>query len=141
MLWGNMRATLPVVKDKFIVGANFIYGAYSFSNIFFENQSKMIMGFGFATLGSSNYNLTFGYGTISNGAGGEPLYTISGAARISRSMMLVTENYIQQNDFHIVGAKIGHKQITLSVGVILSKNYSTRALPWLGIAFRFGRKY
>jgi hypothetical protein len=73
MLWGNVRATMPIIRNQLIVGANFIYGTHSFSNTFFENQSKMMIGYGYATIGSPNYNITFGYGTISNGHGGESL--------------------------------------------------------------------
>ena len=139
MLWANVRATAPIVKDKLLVGGTFIYGTYSFNNIFFQKQSKWSMGYGFATVGSKNYNVTLGYGAIMSEGSIGTFFTVNGAFRLSRSLLLVTENYILPNNLHMIGLKIDQNKITLSCGVLLFKDYRTQAIPWLGIAFRFGK--
>lgn len=143
MLWANARVTLPIVTNRLMIGGTVNYLMFSKSS-FWINEPKYLIAYGFATIGSPLANLTIGYGRVYNKENNSmPLLVVSGAVRVSKSVLMVTENYIDERvseQIHLVGMKTGRRIFSLTVGVSITKANRFSVLPWIGFGVLFGKK-
>lgn len=139
------KFSVPVVKDKFNVGAGILAGS-----IGLQSGGGFGLVYGIGTYGNKNNNLTLGLGY--GYAGGEwasrPLINISGMARLSSKTYFLTENYfIGIDDFWVGMLSMGARSIIGKVGLdyglfipISSEIDGLYAFPWLGLTVPFGVK-
>jgi len=84
------------ISDRFYLG-----GGVTFANIggFFDN-SKIGMGYGLATFGSTEHNFSIGLTNVFSidDHGNNTLITLAGMTRVSERLALVTENYISPSN-------------------------------------------
>ncbi len=144
MLWGNVRLSIPIIANKITVGASFMYSSFSLGRILITDEKRFIIGYGFGTFGSPNANITVGYGQFYNSENTtQPLLIVSGAIRASKSILLVSENYIggrANNQTHSFGIRGGRKTVSLTAGIFFNSSNRLTVLPWLGLGLRFGKK-
>ena len=137
------KVSVPV-SDKFHVGAGILYG---FSTGF-ECGGSAGAGYGLATYGTADTNVTFGlgYGLGSNGFSSSPVGVVGANVRVSRLFSLVNETYLA--DFGSIGgvAGLGGLRYTsplfnASLGLLYysARNDSGVYPAYLDVAFRFGR--
>lgn len=139
------KVSIPVVKDKFNIGAGVIAGY-----VLGEDDAGFGIFYGTATYGSRDNNVSIGVGEMF--AGGEwapaPLFNFSGMFRVSSRGYFLTENYfIKTNDMTLLLLSLGGrsiiKKVSLDYGLwipISSDMEGFVALPWLGIAIPIGKK-
>jgi len=144
-MWIVPKFSVPVVKDKFNVGAGILVGT-----IGFQSGGGFGIAYGIGTYGNRNNNLTLGLGY--GYAGGEwanrPLITISGMARLSSKTYFLTENFFIGFDGEWVGLlSFGARSIISKIGFdyglfipMASEMDGLYALPWLGLTVPFGVK-
>jgi hypothetical protein len=144
-MWIVPKFSVPVVKDKFNVGAGVLAGT-----IGFQSGGGFGIAYGIGTYGNRNNNLTLGLGY--GYAGGEwanrPLITISGMARLSSKTYFLTENFFIGFDGGWVGLlSFGARSIISKIGFdyglfipMASEMDGLYALPWLGLTVPFGVK-
>ena len=140
-VWITPKFSVPVVKDKLNLGAGVLL-----ATLLGEGESFGI-GYGVATIGNRDKNLTLGlgYGFSSNGWADKPTITLSGMARVGRKAYLLTENYyIGMGDFSLVlisfGGRSVQKKLAIDYGLIIPLSQdmdSFVAIPWLGITVPF----
>lgn len=137
------KVTLPIVKDKFNIGAGAILGYLLGEDVGFG------IGYGAMSLGSRDKNLTLGVGWAYADSewANAPTFTLSGMIRVSKKTYLLTENYYigmsQDSSIGILsfGARSVQKRLAVDYGLFLpigSDIESFIAIPWLGIALPFG---
>ena len=144
-IWVVPKFSIPVVKDKFNIGAGALAGY-----VIGAEEAGFGILFGNATVGSKDANLTLGVGY--GFAGGEmadrPIINLSGMVRISPRGYLLTENYyisVEDESFGIiiVGGRSIVKRVGIDYGLVLpvipDMEYFI-AMPWLGITIPIGKK-
>ena len=104
--------------------------------------------YGVATYGTEDAGLTFGIGF--GFAGGEfadkPIFELGGEYRISRSIKLITENWlIPDSEVQLLslGIRFFGRSLTTDFGLIYPAGSDTEGfpfLPWVGFAYNFGSK-
>ena len=139
------KASIPVVKDKFNLGAGLLAGT-----VLGEPDTGFGIFYGLATVGSRDRNVTagIGYAISSNSETSSPMFNLNGMIRVGPKGYLLTENYLFTNGSSSVlmlsfGGRTIIKGAGLDYGLIIpagSEIDSFVAIPWLGITVPFGKK-
>ena len=142
-VWITPKFSIPVVKDKFNVGAGALAGA-----VIGESGASFGILYGSTTFGSKDKNLSIGLGY--GFAGGEwassPAINVSGMIRTGPRGYLLTENYyigFGDEKFGILsfGGRRIIKRISLDFGGIIPIPLAEIfVIPWLGITIPMGKK-
>jgi hypothetical protein len=142
-MWITPKFSIPVVKDKFNVGAGALLGT-----VIGEPETGFGLLYGLTTAGSRDMNITLGlgYGVSGSGWAKSPLISLSALARTGARGYLITENYyINMNGETLVLLSAGFrwviKKAGLDFGLImpLTEDLVFFALPWLGVTIPFGK--
>lgn len=142
-VWITPKFSVPVVKDKFNVGAGALLGT-----VIGEPETGFGLLYGLTTAGSRDMNITLGlgYGVSGSGWAKSPLISLSALARTGARGYLITENYyINMNGETLVLLSAGFrwviKKAGLDFGLImpLTEDLVFFALPWLGVTIPFGK--
>ena len=119
------------VSDNIHVGGGFIMAG-------FAAEGTATLGYGVFTLGQSETNLSIGagYGLLDGELSNYPAIMISGTHRISKSIALLSENYMIPNSFYfgIHGIRILSKKNSFDIGAIVIPEIAEYlpALPYVG---------
>lgn len=123
------------ISDKFHAGGGFIM-------VGLAGEGTATLGYGVVTLGDSesNASLGVGYGIIGGELSKHPAIMISGTHRVSKSIALLSENYILPNSFGetvyfgIQGIRILSKKNSFDIGAIIIPQIAEYipALPYVG---------
>jgi hypothetical protein len=143
-VWITPKVSLPVVKDKFNIGAGAFLGT-----VLGENTGGFGIVYGSATAGSRNKNVSFGlgYGFADGQWASSPTVSISGVARVSKKFALMTENYLLNAGSAEIGILSGGgrfilRRISIDAALIIpiSDEFDGFiAAPWLGFSVPFGK--
>ena len=130
--------------------------------IFFQNGTNFTLGYGNATLGSADNNLTagVGYAFVGGRYVNTPVFLLGGATRVSRRISLLNETYVLnvKDTFEsatfiggIAGVRVSGQRLSGSLGLMYGySSYSNRrysgdssgsgdAIPFAEATYRFGR--
>ena len=138
------KVSVPL-SNKLRVGAGVLYG---FATGIDGSSGSGGVGYGLATYGSADTNLTFGlgYGLGSNGVGGSPVGVIGANVRVSRLFSLVNETYLANFDANggfggLAGVRYASPRFSGSLGVLYytSRNAGGVYPAYLDVAYRFGK--
>jgi hypothetical protein len=137
------KVSVPI-SDKFHVGAGVLYG---FATGFNGGSGGAGVGYGLATYGSADTNITFGlgYGLGSDGIGGSPVGVIGANVRVSRLFSLVNETYIASFDSNaglggLAGLRYASPRFSSSLGMLYFTTGGGGIYPaYLNVAYRFGK--
>jgi len=141
-VWITAKFSLPVVENKFNVGAGALVGT-----VIGESNTGFGILYGISTIGSKDKNLNIGLGWAF--AGGEmaknPTVNISAMIRTGPKGYFITENYfIGTTDEFVVMMMIGGRRIIKRVGLdfgavipISSEMDGFVVAPWLGFTIPF----
>lgn len=138
------KVSVPV-SDKLHVGAGVLYG---FATGIAGGSGSAGVGYGLATYGSADTNVTLGlgYGFGSDGIGSTPVGVIGANLRLSRLFSLVNETYIA--DFGssggfggLAGFRYASPRFSGSLGALYYtvRNDSGIYPAYLDVAYRFGK--
>lgn len=140
------KFSIPIVKEKFNMGAGAIVGTIVGGDDFNEN-GLIGIAYGVATIGHKDSNATFGmgYGFFEGELAEYPLFTLGGLTRISRRSYLLTENYLISLDGTTVGlASIGGRtvwqRVSIDYGLVIPFGADLDefiGIPWLGLSVPF----
>lgn len=143
-VWLNPKVSVPVIKDKYNVGAGALLGT-----VIGEGSSFGIL-YGVNTFGNKDKNVAIGLGWgFSDGQiATRPTVSVSGMYRTGAKGYLLTENYFISTGSETLGIiSFGGRRIIQSVGldfgllVPFTSGFSAIvAIPWLGLTVPFGRK-
>ncbi len=137
------KVSIPVVKDKFNLGAGVLAGA-----ALGASESGFGIFYGIATVGSKDANLSLGlgYGFVSGSISKAPMINVNGMVRIGPRGYLLTENYIfsDANSTTVMlsfGGRTIIKGAGLDYGLLfpVAEGFGFFAVPWLGITIPFGK--
>lgn len=143
-VWMTAKASLPVVKDKFNLGAGVLAGT-----ALGEPDSGFGIFYGIATVGSKDVNasLGIGYGFSAGSMSSLPVINIGGMCRIGPRGYLLTENYIISDESSTLvmlsfGGRTLIRDIALDYGLVLpmETDGGMVGVPWLGLTIPFGKK-
>lgn len=123
------------VAENFYAGGGFIMAG-------FAAEGTATLGYGVATLGDAETNLSLGvgYGLLDGAFSDYPAIMISGTHRVSNNISLLTENYVLPNSspgsiyFGIHGIRILSKKNSFDIGAIVIPEIASEvpALPYVG---------
>lgn len=122
------------LSEKFHIGGGVILAG-------FADEGSAALTYGVTTFGSSESNLSLGvgYGLMDREFSDYPAVMVGGMHRLSRSIALLTENYLIPNEdslmyFGIQGIRILSRKNAFDVGVIVSPEFSDEipVLPYVG---------
>ncbi|PSL01414.1 DUF1292 domain-containing protein [Cecembia rubra] len=143
-VWLNPKFSIPVVKDKYNVGAGALLGTV------IGGGGAFGILYGVNTFGNRDKNITLGLGWgFSDGEiANSPTITLGGMIRTGPRGYFLTENYIINTGFETFGMlSFGGRRIIgdvgLDYGLILpiSGNFdSFIAVPWLGLTVPLRKK-
>lgn len=132
------KVSVPVA-DKFSVGAGVLYAV---ATGFGESVSGGV-GYGLATYGTADSNVTFGlgYGFAQGDVSSSPVAVVGGNLRVSRRLFLVDETYIASGGFGgLLGVRVAASRASGSIGVLYSSAGAGNFTPaYLEFAYRFGK--
>jgi hypothetical protein len=138
------KVSVPV-SDKLRVGAGVLYG---FTTGIDDFSGSGGVGYGVATYGSADNNVTLGlgYGVGSDGIGGSPVAVVGANVRVSRLFSLVNETYLANFDSDgfaggLAGVRYATPRFSGSLGALyFASRYGGGVYPaYLDVAFRFGK--
>ncbi len=138
------KVSVPV-GDKLRVGAGVLYG---FGTGVEGITGGAGVGYGVATYGSADNNLTLGlgYGIGSEGIGGSPVAVLGANVRVSRLFSLVNETYLANFDSDglaggLAGVRYASPRFSGSLGMLyFASRYGGGVYPaYLDVTFRFGK--
>jgi hypothetical protein len=141
-VWITPKFSIPVVKDKFNVGAGALVGT-----VLGASGTGFGLLYGLTTVGSRDMNISLGvgYGVSGSGWAKSPLISLSALARTGARGYLITENYyINMNGETLVLLSAGYrwviKKAGLDFGLVMpiTEDLTFFALPWLGLTIPFG---
>ena len=142
-VWVTPKASFPIVKDKFNLGAGAITGMAIGEGVGFG------LLYGVATYGSKDKNLTLGAGyAFADGEWAKiPTITVSTMIRMGKKGYFISENYLISSADESVGIfSFGGRTIwprlSLDYGLVipLYNNMDTFvAIPWLGFVIPIGQ--
>lgn len=137
------KVSVPI-SDKFHVGAGILYG---FATGFGGSDGSAGVGYGLATYGTADTNITLGlgYGLGSDGIGSSPVGVLGANVRVSRLFSLVNETYLA--NFGSSGALVGlaglryaAPRFSSSLGMLYITASNGGIYPaYLNVAYRFGK--
>lgn len=132
------------------VGFNISKNLHAGGGIFMAGlagEGTATLGYGVVTVGHAETNLTLGagYGFVSGEVSQNPAIMLSGTHRVSRSIALLTENYVLPNSsdntfyFGIHGIRIMSKRNSFDIGAIVIPEIAgdIPALPYVGYVRTF----
>ncbi|HEX8329159.1 MAG TPA: hypothetical protein VF629_16620 [Hymenobacter sp.] len=124
------------VNDKFNVGAGVLY-----ANAFGYGGG---IGYGVATYGTADNNLTLGlgYGFGGGDVSSSPVVVVGGNLRVARRLSLVTETYVVDGGLAgLIGARVAASRVSGSLGLLyVSGNEIGGIYPaYAEFAYRFGK--
>lgn len=133
-VWVTPKFSIPVVKNKFNIGAGALLGTVIGLG---EVNGGFGILYGIGTVGSrdKNFSIGLGYGYADGGLAERPAISFSGMLPVGRSNYLITENYLIENvALFSFGGRSLINRITLDYGVLLPTETGTFiGIPWLGI--------
>lgn len=143
--WVTLKASIPVKKDFFNLGAGVLAGT-----ALGEFEAGFGIFYGLATLGSRDKNISLGagFGFAGGSVSSSPMINLNGMYRVGPRSYLLTENYLFPNGSNnalimMVGARQMIRDAGLDFGLVfpmVTEPGSFVAAPWLGITIPFGRK-
>lgn len=143
-VWLNPKFSVPVVKDKYNVGAGALVGTV------LGGGGAFGILYGVNTYGNKDKNITLGLGWgFSDGEiASSPTITLGGMVRTGPRGYFLTENYLISTGFETFGLlSMGGRRIIGDVGLdyglvlpISGDFDGFFAIPWLGITVPMGRK-
>ena len=143
--WITAKFSVPVVKDKFNMGAGALIGT-----VIGEEDAGFGILYGITTIGSKdqNLNIGLGWGFAGREMAKNPTVNIGGMIRTGAKGYFITENYfIGTPDNFIVLMSVGGRRIIQRAGLdfgafipIGADIDSFVAIPWLGLTIPFGQK-
>ena len=138
------KLSVPV-SDKLHLGVGVLYG---FATGLAGGSGSAGVGYGLATYGSADTNVTFGlgYGFSSGDIGRSPVGVIGANVRLSRLFSLVNETYISNFDTSggfggLAGFRYASPRFSGSLGALYytSRDNSGVYPAYLDVAYRFGK--
>ncbi|MFC0261787.1 hypothetical protein [Fontibacter flavus] len=142
-VWVNPKVSIPIVKDKYNLGAGALVGT-----VIGEGGAFGIL-YGVNTFGNKDQNITLGlgWGFADGGIANSPTITISGMTRVGPRGYLLTENYILNTGSDTFGLiSFGGRSIIGEVGLdyglafpVTGYSDSFVAVPWLGLTVPIGK--
>lgn len=143
-VWIVPKFSIPVVKDKFNIGAGVLAGT-----LLGESNTGFGIVYGLGTVGNRNNNLTlgFGYGYAGGQWASRPLFTLSGMVRVGPRGYLMSENYfIGLGSTNLALLSLGARTIIKKAGIDYGLFFPASsdigafiAIPWLGFTLPFGK--
>ncbi|NHE56725.1 hypothetical protein [Cyclobacterium plantarum] len=143
-VWITPKVSIPVVKDKFNLGAGALAGT-----VIGTDEGGFGMLYGLSTFGSRDKNLTIGLGWAFAGGSiaNAPTVSVAGMIRTGPRGYFLTENYFISAGGETIGLMSAGgrriiKRISLDYGLFLpiAPGLETIiAVPWLGITLPFGK--
>ncbi len=143
-VFGTVKFSVPVTKNKFNIGAGAIAGT-----VLGEENTGFGILYGLTTFGSSDKNMTFGAGAMfaSGDWATAPLFNLNGMFRVSNKGYVLTENYLITSGGETIvlismGGRSIIKKAALDYGLFIpfySEMESFIAIPWLGFTIPFGK--
>ena len=138
------KVSVPVT-DKLHLGASLLYGFAK--EIGGGNSGSGGVGFGLATYGTADTNVTFGlgYGVSSNSIDHSPVGMVGANVRVSRRFSLVNETYLASltSDTNVVGLaglRYASPRFSASFGALYYTFYNGGIYPaYLDVALHFGK--
>ncbi len=142
-VWIAPKFSIPIVKDKFNLGAGILAGAI------LEGEDNMGLGlvYGTGTYGNKNKNVSLGlgYGYADGEWANSPIINLSALFRLTPKAYFITENYylgfenelgiLSMNGFRFILSKAA---IDAALIVPLGPDFgSTFLFPWLGLTIPF----
>ena len=135
----NPKVGFPIAKNLHIGGGVLLAGI--------GGSGGLGLTYGVVTYGTSDTNISIGLGRNFKGGGGTPI-VISGTARLSNNISLLTENYIlplgfegdrSRGTFGIHGIRILAKKNTFDIGAMVIPELINfiPALPYVGFTRHF----
>ncbi len=132
-IWVTPKFSIPVVENKFNIGAGALLGTVIGLG---EPGNGYGILYGIGTVGSrdKNFSIGVGYGYAGGDFAELPAISFSGMLPVGRRNYVITENYLIDNvALFSVGGRSLIKKITLDYGVLLpAEAGSFFAIPWLG---------
>jgi hypothetical protein len=146
--WVTPKVSIPVVKDKFNVGAGVLYANVVGKDA--ETGKGIALAYGITTFGSRDKNVSIGvgYGWANGGWSSRPTINVSFMARVTRNGYFLSENYFiptQEGNYGIIsmgGRKI-LKKVGLDFGGFIPMGTGVEkfiVIPWLGVSVPLGKK-
>ena len=141
-VWITPKFSIPVVKDKFNVGAGALLGT-----VLGASGTGFGLLYGLTTAGSRDMNLSLGvgYGVSGSGWAKSPLISLSALGRTGARGYLITENYYMNMGGETLvllsaGFRWVIKKAGLDFGLVMpiTADLTFIALPWLGLTIPFG---
>ena len=139
------KVSVPL-SDKLRVGAGMLYG---FATGAGGGRGSAGVGYGLATYGTADTNLTFGLGYSFDGSGGgssSPVGVIGANVRVSRLFSLVNETYLANFDSNggfggLAGVRYASPRFSGSLGMLYyTSRHDSGVYPaYLDVAYRFGK--
>lgn len=133
-VWITPKFSIPVVENKFNIGAGALLGTVLGLG---ELDGGFGIVYGIGTVGSrdKNFSIGLGYGYADGGFADRPALSFSGMLPVGRRNYLITENYlIDEVALFSVGGRSLINRVTLDYGVLLPTEAGTFiGIPWLGI--------
>jgi len=134
------------LTDKLRVGVGVLYGFTT--GVFNSRPESAGLGYGLATYGTADTNLTLGlgYGFASGSIGRSPVAVVGANVRLSRLFTLVNETYLANFDSNggfggLAGLRYATPRFSGSLGALYytARNDSGIYPAYLDVAFRFGK--
>ena len=143
-VWLTAKLSVPVVENKFNLGAGVLAGT-----VVGVNSGSFGILYGVSTFGSRDQNLTvgLGWGFADGQMAKDPTVNVSGMIRTGPRGYLITENYfIGTANNYMILLSLGGRRIINHVGldfgafVPIGKDVDTFiVIPWLGFTIPFGK--
>ena len=144
-VWVTAKLSVPVVENKFNLGAGALMGTS-----IGQNNSGFGILYGVSTFGSRDKNISIGlgWGYAAGEMAKDPTINISGMIRTGPRGYLLTENYLVGTPDNIlilmsVGGRSIIRHISLDYGGIIPFGNTVGGfivIPWLGFTIPFGAK-
>ncbi|GAP44814.1 hypothetical protein TBC1_12625 [Lentimicrobium saccharophilum] len=141
-VWVVPKFSLPVIKDKFNIGAGLLAG-----NVGLQKDAGFGIAYGLGTLGNRNSNITLGlgYGFAAGNWAKSPMINIGFMARTGPKGYILSENYfIRIENESLLLFSFGGRTLTKTVGIdyglfipIIESMEALVGLPWLGLTIPF----
>ncbi len=133
-VWVTPKFSIPVVENKFNIGAGALLGTVVGLG---DLDGGFGIVYGIGTVGSrdKNFSVGVGYGYAEGDFAKLPAISFSGMLPLGRRNYLITENYlIDDIALFSIGGRSLINRVTLDYGVLLPTQAGTFiGIPWLGI--------
>lgn len=134
------------IADKWRAGA----GALYFTSTLFDNGfTGLGIGYGIVTYGNTDNNATvgLGYGFVDDKFASKPIVTVSGMARISRNIGLVSENWFVPSEdisggIYSYGMRFMGERITVDLALLNNPEIAESVgigVPYIDFVIKFGK--